>query len=359
MTKKQIYSAPGRVCLYGEHQDYLKLTVIPAAINLRTTISIERNDLNEINVHSLELKKTDVFKVNDEITLTKNEFDYFRAIIIVLKKEGMIGEIPGFNVTISSQVPIGSGLSSSAAILVSWLTALNDQLELELNKTEIADLCFIAENNILGINCGIMDQYSSSLGGIFSLNCDGPPYNIQHFETPLEGLVIGDSCVKRSANEPLTLLKNQITTGFEKIQKQGDFKLKSLASDTLTEFRDIITEDEYRRLLGVITIRNITEKSSIELSKSNNQDIECLGSLLTKQQTMLRDYLGVSIPELDNLVDVSLKSGALGAKLTGAGLGGCIIALAPGKEEEVAHAINSVGGKATICKIDYEGAKKE
>lgn len=359
MIKKQSYSAPGRVCLYGEHQDYLKLTVIPAAINLRTTLSIERNNSNEIRVESVDLEMSDTFKIGEDISLAKDEFDYIRAIIMVLFKEGLAKEIPGFNISISSHIPIGSGLSSSAAILVSWLTALNDQLKLELNKTEIADLCFIAENKILGINCGIMDQYSSSLGGIFSLDCDGPPYNIQHFTTPIDGLVIGDSCVRRSANKPLTFLKNQIINGFEKIQKQGDFKLRSLASDTLTEFRDIITEDEYRRLLGVITIRNITERSSVELSKSSNQDIECLGSLLTKQQTMLRDYLGVSIPELDNLVDVSIKSGALGAKLTGAGLGGCIIALAPGREEEVANAINNAGGKATICKIDYKGAKKE
>ena len=359
MAKKLSYSAPGRICLYGEHQDYLKLTVIPAAINLRTTITVEKNDTNEIKVESLDLELVDSFKITEDISLVKNEFDYIRAIIMVLFKEGLVKEIPGFNVRISSQVPIGSGLSSSAAILVSWLTALNDQLKLKLNRTEIADLCFIAENKILGINCGIMDQYSSSLGGIFSLDCDGPPHKIQRFTTNLDGLVIGDSCVRRSANEPLTLLRNQITSGFEKIQKQGDFKLRSLASDTLTEFRDIITEEEYRRLLGVITIRNITERSSIELSKSSNQDIECLGLLLTKQQTMLRDYLGVSIPELNNLVDVSLKSGALGAKLTGAGLGGCIIALAPGREEEVAHAINNAGGKATICKIDYEGAKKE
>ncbi|NHJ32063.1 MAG: hypothetical protein FK732_04300 [Asgard group archaeon] len=359
MNKKRSYSAPGRVCLYGEHQDYLKLTVIPAAINLRTIIDVERSNTNEIKIKSHDLKKTDVIKVNDEITLAKNEFDYIRAIIMVLFNEGIIKEIPGFNLTISSLIPIGSGLSSSAAILVAWLTALNDLLKLKLNKTEIADLCFKAENNILGINCGIMDQYSSSLGGIFSLDCDGPPYKIHQFTTELDGLVIGDSCVRRSANEPLTLLKSQITTGFEKIQEQGDFNLKNLDSNSLTEFRDFITEDEFRRLFGVITIRNITERSSIELTKSENQDIECLGTLLTKQQTMLRDYLGVSIPELDNLVDVSLKSGALGAKLTGAGLGGCIIALAPGKEEEVAKAINNAGGKAAICKIDYDGARKE
>jgi len=359
MTKQQTYSAPGRVCLYGEHQDYLKLTVVPAAINLKTKITVEKNNTREIRVNSVELGKNHSFKITKNLSLAKNEFDYIRAVLMVLFQENIIEEISGFNLNITSQIPFGSGLSSSAAILVAWLTALNDQLNLRLNKTEIADLCFIAENKILGINCGIMDQYSSSLGGIFSLDCDGPPYKIQQFTTELNGLVIGDSCIRRSANEPLTLLKSQITTGIEKIKQQGNFELRTLASNTLTEFRDFITEDEYRKLLGVITIRNITKRSITELSKNEEQDFEYLGSLLTKQQTMLRDYLGVSIPELDNLIDVSLKAGALGAKLTGAGLGGCIIALAPGKEEEVASAINSAGGKAIICKIDFDGAKKE
>ncbi|NHJ85199.1 MAG: hypothetical protein FK734_07040 [Asgard group archaeon] len=352
------YRAPGRVCLYGEHQDYLKLVVIPAAITLHTRLGVKKNSSEIVKIYSNELMKSDEFKITSDLTIGNNEFDYLRAIILTLQNEGLLKEKVGFDVEIESEVPIGSGLSSSAALLVAWLTALNDQLNLELDKIEIANLCFIAENKILGINCGIMDQYSSSLGGIFSLDCNGPPYNIEPFTTDINSVVIGDSCIRRSANEPLTILKSQIMSGFEKIKEQGNFSLKTFETNTLTEFRDLITEDEYRRLLGVLTIRHITERAAIELAKKESHDLNCLGSLLTKQQTMLRDYLGVSIPELDNLVEVSLNAGALGAKLTGAGLGGCIVALAPGKEEAVAEAINNAGGKATICKIDFDGAKK-
>ena len=161
------YSAPGRVCLYGEHQDYLKLVVVPAAINLRTQIGIKSNNSNMIHVKSLELNTKDKFEISQKINLKNNEFDYLRAIIIVLINKGIIEKISGLEVEINSEIPIGSGLSSSAALLVAWLTALNEEFNLSFDRKEIANLCFKAENQVLGINCGIMDQYASSLGGIF------------------------------------------------------------------------------------------------------------------------------------------------------------------------------------------------
>ncbi len=355
-AEEKSYSAPGRVCLYGEHQDYLKLVVIPAAVDLRTTITLQKNQSNKIKIKSHELEKTHEFTVTRDLPLAFNDFDYFRAIIKVLFEEEIINAIPGFDISISSNIPIGSGLSSSAALLVAWLTALDDQLDLNLTKLEIADIAFKAENQVLGVNCGIMDQYSSSLGGIFSLDCNGPPYEIKSFTSNFDSIIIGDSCIRRSANKPLTILKNQINKGFGKIKQQSDLKLATLTVDELESFKSILTEDEFRRLFGVIIIRNITLQAKNELSKKN-QDIELLGELLTKQQDMLRDYLEVSIPMLDNLVKESIKAGALGGKLTGAGLGGCMIALAPGKEEKITKAINAAGGKATICKIDYDGAK--
>ncbi|NHK32535.1 MAG: hypothetical protein FK730_14370 [Asgard group archaeon] len=358
MSKKDTYtySAPGRVCLYGEHQDYLRLTVIPAAINLRTVLQITRNSSQTIRVNSQQLSQTDEFTTKKTLQLGNNEFDYLRAIILALYKEKIIESIPGFNITINSEIPIGSGLSSSAALLVSWLTALNDQLSLSLSKIEIANLCFIAENEIMGINCGIMDQFSSSLGGIFSLNCNGPPYEIIPFQTSIEGLIIGDTQIHRLANEPLTQLKTQLFNSIEKIKTKGSQDLTTLSSEDLADFMDILTSDEYKRLLGAVMIREITQEASIELKK-NNQDLEKLGELLTRQQRILNENLRVSIPKLDKLIQVSIDAGALGGKLTGAGLGGCIVALAPGNESTVAKAIEKTGGKAFICKIDYSGGR--
>ncbi len=355
----QYYSAPGRVCFYGEHQDYLKLKVVPAAINLRTLIGIKDNDLKRIRVKSQDTASSDDFSISKKISLVKNEFDYLRAIIISLQKEDLVENLTGLDVTISSSLPIGSGLSSSAALLVAWTTALNDRFQLNLNKEEIALLSFKAENNILGVNCGIMDQYSSSLGGIIGLDCDGPPYKITKHSTAFSSLVLGDSCVRRSANEPLTILKNQLYSGIKNLQKVVPFNLKEITFEELTRLKSTLTPNEQKRLHGAIVIRDITKEAQRNLSKKSNLNLPLLGELLTKQHDALRDLLEVSIPILDNMVNASIKAGALGAKLTGAGFGGCIVALAPGKEKEVAAAIEHSGGKAIICQVDSEGGRKE
>ncbi len=204
-----------------------------------------------------------------------------------------------------------------------------------------------------------MDQYSSSLGGIIGLDCDGPPYRVEKYSTVFSSLVIGDSCVRRSANEPLTLMKNQLYIGIENLQKVAPFDLKKITLEELKKAKSTISKNEYKRLQGAISIRDITEEAQRNLGRKDSYDLPLLGELLTKQQDALRDLLEVSIPEIDNLVDASLKAGALGAKLTGAGYGGCIIALAPGKEEEVALAIENAGGKAILCQVDPEGGRKE
>jgi len=353
------YSAPGRVCFFGEHQDHLKLTVIPSAIDLRTTISLRMNNQDTIRIKSLALDKSHEFTLTNNLQLGNNEFDYIRAILMVLYQDKIVDKIPGYDLQISSTVPIGSGLSSSAALLVAWLIALNDQLDLNLSNKEIADYAFKAENQILKINCGIMDQYSSAIGGIFSLDCDGPPYHIISFDPDFKSLVIGDSQVKRAANKPLTLLKEQIDSGLAKINRQESFSLKTMTVENLDSYKQQITHDEYKRLFGVLKIRDITKQAASELAKTKNQNLELLGNLLTKQHHMLSKNLQVSIEKLDVLVNESIQAGALGAKLTGAGLGGCMVAFAPGKELDVAKAIEKAGGKATICEIDFDGAKKD
>ncbi len=351
------YSAPGRVCLYGEHQDYLKLTVLPAAINLRTILQVRKNASKIIKVESQQSPLKDTFSTKKSLNLANNEFDYLRAIIITLYKKKIIESMPGFDVKINSEIPIGSGLSSSAALLVAWLNALNDQLNLSLTKMEIANLCYIAENQIMGINCGIMDQFSSSLGGIFSLNCEGPPYKITTYKTSIQNLIIGDTKIHRAANQPLTQLKTQLFSGLSKIQERSFYNVRDLTIKKLKSMKDKLTLDEYVKLIGAIKIRDITQNAIDELSKSK-QNLDLLGDLLTQQQIILKENLGVSVPKLDKLVEVSIDAGALGGKLTGAGLGGCIVVLAPRNEKEVAKAIENVGGKAYICNIDFSGGHK-
>jgi len=353
LNPKNQYAAPGRVCLFGEHQDYLHLTVVPAAISLRTVLTIQRNPSKEINLTSQMLMKKETFLPERALLLANNEFDYFIAIVKVLYQNDLITKMPGFDVDIQSTIPIGAGLSSSAAVLVAWLTALNHELDLALTREEIAELCFQAEHDILGVNCGIMDQYASSLGGIFALDCNGPPYKITRFKLPFPGLIVGYSGVQRTANEPLTRLKVVLRSGLGKLAPEvRDYQ-------SLEEYHlgnEALTKDERQKLAGVIKIRKITQKAIQELSKEKGYDYQYLGSLLTEQHRLLAENLVVSHPKLDFLVKTALDAGAFGAKLTGAGLGGCIIALAPRREEEVLRAISKAGGRVFRCSVDYKGA---
>lgn len=351
------FSAPGRVCLYGEHQDYLGLTVVPTAIDLRTIIGLKNIPEKRIIAQSLDLQVEDTFDLKKSISFKDNPFDYLRAIIKVLFDEGFGKKLQGFQVKIKSGVPIGSGLSSSAALLVAWLTGLNELCGLKLSKEEIAFLSFKAENQKMGINCGVMDQYASSLGGIFSLDCDGPPFEINKFDKQFKGLIIGDSLIQRVANEPLTLLKEQFFTARAKLKKSQGYSLQTITQKQLENAKSILNKQEHRIVSGAIKIREATKEACLELGKSN-WDLEHLGELLTEQHFVLRDLLKVSIPKLDQLVEGAIEAGAYGAKLSGAGFGGCIVALAPGKEREVTRAIGAIGGKGITCQTD-EGARKE
>jgi galactokinase len=359
VTNNEItYSAPGRVCLYGEHQDYLKLNVVPAAVNLRTSVSVQKNKSQFMKISSRDLQIKDVFSISEKgLPLASNELDYLRAIIKVLMNEGFASHLTGLDVQITTQIPIGAGLSSSAALLVSWLGALNHILKLELSKKQIAHYAYQAEHDILGVQCGIMDQYSSALGGLFCLDCDGPPFDITEYSNHFGSLVIGDSQVKRKANEPLSLMKNHLFEGLKKISKKEPVTFKNLTKELLEQYNNDLATNEFRCLKGAITIRSLTSKACNELTKKQ-PDLKLLGKYLTQQQIALKEYLRVSIKELDDLIQASLSAGAFGAKLTGAGLGGCMIAHAPGRENEVTQAIRKAGGNPLIVKIDMNGVKK-
>ncbi|MEA2070560.1 MAG: galactokinase family protein [Asgard group archaeon] len=353
------YSAPGRVCLYGEHQDYLGLEVIPSAINLRTFFRLKKRQDDKIIIHSENLDITDSFNMKSGLPYSSKPLDYLRAVINVLFKKEIIQKKHGFNVRISSEIPIGSGLSSSAALLISWLIALNHEFSLSLSSQKIAQLAYYAEHDELGINCGIMDQYASALGGIFSLLCNKPPYTIKRFEANFDPLIIADSSIQRQANKPLTILKQQLFQGITIMQEHKLPPLSKVSIDDLDTIQKYLPTQIYKRLKGAIKIRDITKQAHKHLSKSGEKSRKLLGELLTKQHTILRDYLEVSIQALDKLVEVSINAGALGAKLTGAGFGGCIIAYAPGKEKEVTEALEVAGGKVYLCHTELQGGKKE
>jgi galactokinase len=320
-------SAPARVCLYGEHQDYLELKVIPAAIDLRLNISSTIKKNKKIDVTSLDLNlETTISTGIKKFTRKDLNFQSFlESGILAVKKRFPSIEIPGLKAEIQSDIPIASGLSSSAALLVCWIKHLDGILKLNQSKEEIAELAYDAEHNLLQIPCGRMDQYSSSFGSIISMVCTEPPI-LKNIRKPNFELVVVDSQTPKLTSDVHGKKVQEIRKAVKKFEDETIYSLNDATLEIIENVKDKISTHNYKILKGVISIKENTEKAETELKKSN-PNLVILGELLTSQQNALREYIDVSLPILDKIVEVSIKKGALGGKLTGAGLGGSVVLL--------------------------------
>ena len=344
-------STPGRICLFGEHQDYLGLPVIAMAVSLRAKIIGEKRSDQKVIIHMPDIERTERFDLND--TEYQKERDYFKSGIRVCKKEGL-SFASGFECEINSDIPIMAGTSSSSAIVVSWINFLNQMADepFKLTKKEIGDLAFKAEVIEFEEPGGMMDQYTTALGNLVYLESE-PIISVEKLNAPLGDFVIGDSCeqkdtfgiLSRCRDTRLGILKRirSLNIGFSLQSCDFDLDLSVLAEDEKTLFKCTI---ENRNLLG---------EAKLELDKEE-LDHERIGFLLNQHHSILRDSLNISTPKIEAMIDSANEAGAVGCKINGSGGGGCMFAYAPGNASTVADAIESVGGKAFLINAD-EGTK--
>jgi len=347
MTKHHIISSPGRICLFGEHQDYLGLPVIPMAINKRlrlfVTLTSKSTDMTRIN--SRQLKLTEEFNWESLISISNSPFRYIQAVFSYFQEYFSNNSIQ--EIIIDSEIPIGSGLSSSAALLVASVYLIaNKSLKLNLSTKEIAEIAYQCEHRILGISCGRMDQYASAIGGIFHMS-SGEKTLIAKLNLSKDAIfVIGDSEVQRLADKPLKSVQKLI---FDGINKLNDSTLETIS---LTELNKMNLKGNYKKVLeGVIQVRENTKQALKALEKSKT-DLEYVGKLLSKQHKFLSENYQVSHPKVDKMCEIALNNGALGAKMTGAGFGGSMFALTD--NIKIATRIKErleLYGKASIVKI--------
>lgn len=333
-----ISSAPGRINIIGEHTDYNLGFVLPAAIDRNIQFLAKRSKNNKISVWAENFQEKEVFFVQDlQASLAKKWVDYVKGIFWVLKKEGYT--LGGVDAMILGDIPLETGLSSSAALEVSVLNALNKLFFLSLSKEQIARLSQKAENDYVGVNCGLMDQFISVFGrkntALF-LDCETLKY--EHVPLLLEehglNIVVYDSRVRRElsasdynkrrleSSAALKILKTRGVNSFNDVNM-------SLLEDKKSEMGDIL----FRRARHVIT-ENQRVKDAVRLLKKG--DFQNLGELLFQSHLSLRDDYDVSCPELDLLYSVGKQfEGCLGARMTGAGFGGSGIALVKETQTEI------------------------
>lgn len=353
MSNALTVSAPGRICLFGEHQDYLGLPVIAAAISLRLRITGTPRRDRKIYIDLPDINQNESFYLQPEIPYN-NERDYYKSVLNAWQRKGATLD-QGFDLSLSSSIPINAGTSSSSALVVAWSYFLAQFAPQRIPLLDLADLAYRAEVEEFGEPGGRMDQTSVTFGNVIYLESQPAP----HVERlpPISGtFVLGDS---RQAKDTLGVLKHVkygMLAAIQKIKTQHpSFSLHTYPAQEAEQYKSLLTSDEYILLKGNLSDRDILLQAK-QLLQSDHPDPVLFGELLNAHQFNLREAKRISTPKINRMIDYALEAGALGAKINGSGGGGCMFAYAPENPQSVAEAIERAGGKSYIITID-EGVR--
>ncbi|MHB0754212.1 mevalonate kinase family protein [Polaribacter sp. M15] len=357
MLKKIISIAPGRTCLFGDHQDYLGLPIIACAINKHITLTAVKNNCNTFQIDLPDINKKRSIGIYDKFgTLEKQ--DFFQSALQVLKKYNCIPN-HGYNIHITGTIPINSGTSSSSALVVAWVQFLIKAFgdEALLSPEKISQIAFEAE--VLEFNApgGKMDQYSIGLGNIIYLET-GNNFSYKVLKVPLTGLIMADSGVPKETIGLLKQLKTNTWKAIEEVKSQvPNFNLKTAKIEDLQKYLNYVSDDIQPYFEAALGNFNVTKKALASFKKENLDLVE-IGNLMNQHHYYLKNLLKITVPKIDDMIDAALNFGALGAKIVGSGGGGSIAVLSPKhREKEISNAILKAGAKNVyIAKVD-EGAK--
>jgi galactokinase len=344
-------SAPGRLCLLGEHQDYFGLPILAAAINLRIAISGKRIPEKEIRLDLPDIGEKKIFPLGQTLSYAQ-ERDYLRSAVNILQRQGLVIS-SGWDCHVQGTIPINSGTASSSALVVAWIRFLLEAAE-ETTQTDPqnnAELAFHAEVAEFNEPGGKMDHYASAYGGVISLHFN-EQIRVRSYPNQLGDFVLADSLIRKNTTGTLGFIKSNVLNGMERIQqKMPDFSLNSALGDQEREAIAALPPVEKRLVQGTLETREITAAGETLFQSSEFDHIQ-FGDLLNRQQDVVRDYLQISVAKIDRMIETSRAAGALGAKINGSGQGGCIFAYAPGKAEAVADALKSLDTRPMIVCID-------
>jgi galactokinase len=327
--KPQIYRAPGRVNLIGEHTDYNDGLVMPAAIDFATYVAIAPRDDRCVVIRSSQFSDTAELDLDHPPLRGRGHWsDYPLGVMVKLEAAGH--RLRGANILVHGEVPIGSGLSSSAAIEVSTGFALLDISQAPIDRLELAKTCQKAENEFVGIRSGLMDQFIACFGKAgqaLMLDCRSLE------ATPLrlpEGvkLVVCNTMVKHQlAGSEYNARRAQCEEGVSILSRRLPQirSLRDLSMDDLERFRSEIPEVVYRRCRHVVTENDRVNEAAEAIHAG---DLLAFGRLMRASHESLRDDYEVSCNELDEMVALANRiDGVFGARMTGGGFGGCTINL--------------------------------
>jgi len=324
-----IVRSPGRINLIGEHTDYNDGFVLPAAINRSINLVIsKRNDL-KCRLYAADVQDSFEFDMRKPEKSSKGWANYLIGVVEQFQKKGY--KLQGFDCLFSGDIPIGSGLSSSAAIEAGLALALNDIFELGIDRVQLAMMAQKSEHEFVGVLCGIMDQFANLLSKknyVFKLDCRSLEYQYIPFDMRELSLVLCDTGLKHElANSEYNLRRQQCEKGVREIASLGFpvSKLRDVSFDILKDCKSKLNPVILDRCQFVVEENDRVEQACAAL-KAN--EYGKLGELLFASHDGLRRKYDVSCKELDFLVETAARiDGVLGARMMGAGFGGCTINL--------------------------------
>ncbi len=319
-----LYASAGRINLIGEHTDYNGGFVFPGAIDKVIMAEIKPNGLEKVRVFSMDINEYVEFGLKEEDAPKESWARYIFGVCREIQKRG--GEVKGFDAVFAGNVPLGAGLSSSAALESCFAFALNDMFnQNRIDKFELARIGQSTEHNYCGVNCGIMDQFASVFGrkgNLMRLDCRSMEY--EYFPFNLEGyeLVLVDSRVKHELKDSPY---NKRRESCERVAKRlGMDTLRDATMEALNEVKGDITAEDYFRAKFVIEEKDRVLAVCDALNKG---DYETVGKKMYETHNGLSKDYEVSCEELDFLNDVAKEAGVTGSRIMGGGFGGCTINL--------------------------------
>jgi galactokinase len=344
-------STPGRVCLFGEHQDYLGLPVISCAISLRLAIEGVTTAEPVIDIDLPDIGSHESFMLG-RFSVSHTSRDYLRSAVNVLQRHGFTFSC-GFRGGVRGRIPINAGTSSSSALVVSWvrlLARISDQ-EVNLAPEDCARLAHEAEVVEFGEPGGMMDHFSTAFGGILAIDFN-PVVNVQRLAPSLGTFVLGNSREPKDTHKVLARVRGGVRAIIDKLtDTDAGFSLLRTRTAMLDKYSALLTREERQLLAGTVRNHELTLEAR-SLLGSRLPDHQVIGSLLLEEQGILRDVLGISTTRIDRMIEAALHAGAPGGKINGSGGGGCMFVYAPDNAEIIAEAITREGGEASIVNAD-------
>lgn len=323
-----LYTSPGRVNLIGEHTDYNGGFVLPGAIDKAMYCEIKPNGTDKVRAYAIDLSESSEFGLGENDLPKESWAKYIYGVCREMIKRG--AEVKGFDTVFAGDVPLGAGMSSSAALESCFGFAINDQYNLGFDRFELAKIGQATEHNYVGVMCGIMDQFASCFGkegSLIKLDCRSLEYEYIPFDPKGYRLVLLNTCV---AHELASSAYNKRRESCERVVAEMQKKhpevqhLRDANKEMLTEVANIVSAEDYMRAEFVIEEIQRLQDACAALEKG---DYETVGRKMYETHIGLSVKYEVSCPELDFLNNVARECGVTGSRVMGGGFGGCTINL--------------------------------